>query len=220
MTLTDAPQTTDPAGSYAAFRDRAPQELRSSKPIDPGDPQLFTVTQRHFVIGGQQLILEKYPQIAVYPGQFEFEIVGWHIRLPYGKQDQIGREMIRKFIFLHAKAERLDLGEQEEAEWRDIAKQVDYRRFSIDRSPPKYVQGVLLDRSDMSCRVEWHDGTTDRISGAMIDALRIVNVGENFIGLARFGENNVLRQLTDVTPTLPFDGDEGERMWREWPVSR
>ncbi len=220
MTSIGASQTADSGESYAAFRDRAPQELRSSKPIDPTHPQLFTVTQRHFVIGGQQLILEKYPQIAVYPGQFEFEIVGWNIRLPYGKQDQIGREMIRKFILLHGKAERLDMNEHEEAEWRDIAKQVDYRRFSIDRSPPKYVEGLLVERSDTSCKIEWHDGAIDRISGALLDPLRIVNVGENFTGLARFGENNVLRQLTDVTPTLPFDGDEGERMWREWPVNR
>src|ERR1700680_571379 len=113
MPVIAAPGNVDPGPSYAAVRTAARQELRSSTPIDMSQPQLFTLTQRHFVVGGQQLVLEEYPQIAVYPGLFEFEIVGWNLRLPYGKQDEIGREMMRKFLRLHGKADRLALNEHE-----------------------------------------------------------------------------------------------------------
>jgi hypothetical protein len=219
MPVIAAPGNVESSTSYAAVRTASQQELRSSTPIDINQPQLFTLTQRHFVVGGQQLILDEYPQIAIYPGRFEFEIVGWNLRLPYGKQDEIGREMMRKFLSLHGKADRLALNEHEEAEWADLVKRVDYRRFSIDRSPPRYVEGVLVERDDTMCKIRWHDGTTERVTGITVAALQLLEPGERFRGLARFGENNVLRDIANLALT-PTDGEDGERMWREWPANR
>jgi hypothetical protein len=220
MPVIAAPEHAHLITSLATGRETPRQELRSSKPLEKDRPEIFMLTQRHFVVGGQHLVLDEYPQIAVYPGRFEFEIVGWNIRLPYGKQDEIGREMIRKFLRLHAKADKLGLDEQEEAEWAEIVKHVDYRRFSIDRSPPRYVDGILLERNENVCKVQWHDGGTERIAGAPAAALRLLEPGERFIGLARFGENNVLREIANLVPVPPVDGNDGERMWREWPVNK
>jgi hypothetical protein len=219
MPIVATPEPAHLATTSASAYSTARQELRSSKPIDLTAPQLFTLTQRHFVVGGQHLVLDDYPQIAVYPGRFEFEIVGWNLRLPYGKQTEIGRELIRKFLLLHAKAEKLSLSEHEEAEWADIAKRVDYRRFSIDRSPPQFVQGLLMESNETSAKVRWHDGTTERICGNSAAALRLLDIGERFTAHARFGENNVLSEIRNVAPAGPLNDDDGERMWRAWPVS-
>jgi hypothetical protein len=220
MPIVAAPEQAHLATTSATARSSAPQELRSSKPIDPKAPQLFTLTQRYFVIGGQHLILEDYPQIAVYPNQYEFEVVGWNLRLPYGRQTEIGRELIRKFLRLHARAERLQLDEHEEAEWAEIAKRVDYRRFSIDRSPPRYVEGFLVERSDTISKIKWHDNVIERVTGAPAAALQLLEPGERFTALARFGENNALLDITNVTPAPPIDEESGEQMWREWPANR
>src|ERR1043166_2656322 len=79
--------------------------ITSDRRLGAADKALFTLQQRHFVIGGQHLVLDENPQIAISIGRFdEFEIVGWNIRLQYGKQDQIGRAFVRKFLFLFGKA--------------------------------------------------------------------------------------------------------------------
>ena len=218
MSVIAAPEGTSVVSDLATGRNAPRRELRSSRPLQEDRPEIFTLMQRYFVVGGQHLVLDEYPQIAVYPGRFEFEVVGWQIRLPYGRQDEIGREMIRKFLRLHAKAEQLDLNEQEEAEWAEIVKHVDYRRFSVDRSPPRYVDGVLLERNEGACKVRWHDGTTERITGGPMAALSLLEPGERFVARARFGEHNILREITNLLPMPPADGADGERMWQEWPV--
>ena len=153
-----AAQPVEDARSYAAAQEPRTEQIHSSRRFAEHDAQFFTLTQRHFVVGGQTLVLDENPSIAVYPGQLEFEVVGWDIRLPYGKQGEIGREMIRKFLTLHGKAERSELTEQEEAHWARISKDVDYRRFTMDRAPSRYVTGVLVARADDSRRVaRWHD---------------------------------------------------------------
>jgi len=209
------------APNYEAIRAPISREIRLHRRIDATAPQKWTLTQRHFVVGGQHLILEDYPEIAVYSTQFEFEIVGWNIRLTYGEQAKIGREIIRKFLNLHAKAENSSLDEQEEAEWAEISKRVDYRRFSIERSPFRYVAGILVSRSgDTECRVEWHTGERERIVGKSALAFSIFEPGEYFRGLARFGVGNHLVEITNLSPARKLPEEDGERMWREWPVNR
>lgn len=204
--------------SYAIARDSAVREIRSHVPFSPNEPQMFTLLQRHFVAGGQHLILDEPPQIAVFPGLLEFELVGWNIRLPYDRKAEIGRQLVRKFLDLYAKAARVALNEQEEAEWVEISKRVDYRRFSLDRTVPVYAEGTLLDGNGTSCRVKWHDGTIEKLTGALANAMSVLEPGERFTALARFGEGNALLEVRNVTPARAVTGDDGERMWREWPV--
>jgi hypothetical protein len=216
-----APGAPAEAPNYEAFRSPVSREIRLHRRIDTTAPQKWTLTQRHFVVGGQHLVLDNYPEIAVYSSQFEFEIVGWNIRLPYGGQDRIGREIIRKFLNLHAKAENTSLDEQEEAEWAEISKRVDYRRFSIDRSPFRYVTGTIVSRAgDGECRIEWHTGERERVVGRLALALSVFEPGERFTGLARFGVGNHLSEITNLSPAPKLGEEEGERMWREWPVNR
>jgi hypothetical protein len=219
---TIAAGTPTESPNYEAVRAPISREIRIHHRIDATAPQLWTLTQRHFVVGGQHLVLDEPPQIAVYSSSFEFEVVGWGIRLPFGAQGQIGREVIRKFLKLHVRAEENSLNEQEEAEWADISKRVDYRRFSLDRTPLRYVDGVLLSRDgDAECRVEWHTGEKERVLGKLALAFSIFELGERFTGLAKFGEGNNLIEITHLSPAPDLtEPDEGERMWREWPVNR
>ncbi len=205
--------------SYAAAQEPRTEQIHSSRRFAEQDAQTFTLTQRHFVVGGQTLVLDENPSIAVYPGRMEFEVVGWDIRLPYGKQGDIGREMIRQFLTLHGKAERSELTEQEEAHWARISKDVDYRRFTNDRAPAHYVTGTLVDRHDDSCRVEWHDGAHEQIRGKVALAFRILEPGERFTAFAKFGAGNSLQEIQSLSPRSPIAND-GERMWREWPANR
>lgn len=205
--------------SYAAAREPRTEQIHSSRRFEENDAQIFGLTQRHFVVGGQTLVLEENPSIAVYPGQMEFEVVGWDIRLSYGKQGDIGRELIRKFLTLHAKAERSELSEQEEAHWAKISRYVDYRQFSIGRAPARYVEGMLVERNDDKCRVEWHDGTKELVKGKTASAFRILEPGERFMAFAKFGHGNALQEIQNLSPLPPSD-DTGERMWREWPDNR
>ena len=206
--------------SYAIARDSAVREIRSHVRFSPNEPQMFTLLQRHFVAGGQHLILDESPQIAVFPGLLEFELVGWNIRLPYDRKDEIGRQLVRKFLDLYAKAARVALNEQEEAQWVEISKRVDYRRFSLDRTVAVYAEGTFLDGNGISCRVKWHDGTIEKLTGALANVMSVLEPGEHFTALAKFGEGNALVEVRNVTPAPAVTGDEGERMWREWPVRR
>src|SRR5438874_13829987 len=115
MPLITVGPSTEPA-NYEGFRTPRTQEVRVQSRIDETAPQIWKLSQRHFVIGGQHLVLDEPPQIAVYPSTFQFEVVGWGIRLEYGQQGQIARELLRKFLSLHAKAESSMLDEQQEAE--------------------------------------------------------------------------------------------------------
>lgn len=157
----------------------------------------------------------------MYPNELVFEIVGWNIRVPYGGQDRIGREIIRKFLSLHTKAEGSLLTEQEEAEWAEISQRVDYRRFTIDRSPFRYVSGTLVSRTaEADCRVEWHTGERERVLGKPALALSIFEPCESFTGIARFGPGNHLMEITNLSPAPTLSEDEGERMWRAWPTNQ
>jgi hypothetical protein len=210
---------TEPA-NYEALRLPRTQEVRVQYRIDESTPQIWKLAQRHFVVGGQHLVLDEPPQIAVYSSSFQFEVVGWGIRLKYGQQGQIARELIRKFLSLHAKAENDMLDEQEEARWSEIAKRVDYRRFTRERSPFQFVQGTLADRkTDTDCRIEWHTGEKERVTGKLALAFSLFDPGEQFNGFARLGEANQLVEVRDLSPA-PRLAEDGERMWREWPANR
>lgn len=212
-----APQPNANLQSYAAVHSNAVQEVRSARRFEKGQPQIFTLQQRHFVVGGQHLALEENPKIAVYPGRFEFEIVGWGLSLPYGKQNEIGREMVRKFLSLFGKAERLELTEHEEAEWATIVKQVDYKRFSIERSPHRYVEGKLLNHDERGCRIQWHDGTKERLVEPTSIPFAILEPGERFRALAKFGKDNVVCDVVGLVPMPAISGEDAEAMWQEWP---
>jgi hypothetical protein len=215
---TIAPHPAVEVRSYAAFAGNDVSAITSAVKLAETDKQLFTLQQRHFVVGGQHLVLEQNPQIAISIGRFdEFEIVGWNIRLQYGKQDQIGRALVRKFLFLFGKAERLELTEGEEAEWAGIAKRVDYKRFSVDRSPFRYVEGTLVLRDAKGSKIQWHDGTTERVSDPLATAFRVLEPGERFKGFGKFGEGNVLTSIMTVSPLPPVSEETTEAAWQAWP---
>jgi hypothetical protein len=219
MPVIAAGTVAEPA-NYEAVRAPRAEEVRVEYPLDATKPQIWNLTQRHFVVGGQHLVLDEPPQIAVYSAQYEFEVVGWGIRLRYGQQGQIARELIRKFLHLHSKAEMNTLTEQEEAEWAEVAKRVDYRRFTRERSPFQFVEATLIERSsENDCQIEWHTGEKERVAGKLAFAFSLLDPGERFNGLARFGQNNQLIEVRDLTPA-PRLPDDAERMWRAWPTNQ
>ena len=121
--------------------------------------------QRFFVVGKSVLQFERYPLLVFDPTLREVEVTGWNLRIPYLEIGEIGRRMHRKFLILFQKAESIDLTEDEESEWSEIVKQVNYRRFCIDRAMPRYVEGTFVEMDSGRFKVEWNDGEREVVPG-------------------------------------------------------
>jgi hypothetical protein len=214
-----APHTTADIHSYSLDRKIIRQEIRSTSRLSDSDARYLTFQQRFFVVGGRLLELNEHPVLAIYPSCHEFEVVGWNLRLPYGKQSEIGRELMRKFMTLLAKAERMELNESEEAEWAEISTRVDYRRFCAERTPFHYVEAFFEDRDSKSCRVAWIGGIKERVFGALVNKFELLNPGDRFSSLVKLGKENKLLDITNIEILPPLAENDGEQMWQSWPTN-
>ena len=181
--------------------------------------QKVELLQRFFVVGKTVLELERNPILLIDVSRREFEVVGWNMKLPYGKEQTLGRELIRKFLFLFHKAEQIELSEAEEVEWANIVERVNYRRFCLDRARPRYCEGTLIERDEVACRIEWDDGSKERIGAPLTNELGLLDVGERFGVYAKFASENRLSSLSNVK-VLPRVADDAQQMWNEWPTNR
>lgn len=177
--------------------------------------------QRHFAFGGYLLALDQNPKLLVDARNGSFEVEGWNIRLPNYRAGEISREIIRKFLFLHGKAERRELSSAEGVEWAEIVRRVDYRKFSIETAPPVYVEGKLVGKSAVGCDIEWHDGAREVVHSAVGDAsLALLNPGEWFKAYGKFGEENRLVALSQLTPIPAPEAAKGDELWESWASNR
>ena len=210
------------AGSAAVTeRPVAAEVCQLDQKFDAQAPVRVELKQRHFACGDYFLALDRNPHLLVDLGTHSFELVGWNIRLPTYRAGEISREIIRKFLVLLGKAERRELNEREDAEWSEIVKQVDYRKFSIETAPPIYVEGQLLAKTPAGYEVEWHDGEKEIVPLATGDSsLGLLNAGEWFKAFGKFGEQNRLVALSQLVPVPPPAATSGEALWQSWPSNR
>lgn len=159
--------------------------------------------------GQLQLRLTQFPQIAVNPGtlegELECEVVGWDVRLRVIEAEKLPAAMARRFLELFSKADQGRLSESEQATWLTVLDQVDYQTFCIDRAQPHYVEGEVTDKHPGFVRVEWHDGTREKIETPAHRALQHLTRGDSFGALVKLGRDNRATRIECVTLLEPIE---------------
>ncbi len=142
------------------------------------------------VEGGRLLLrLTRTPRVALNPSNGECEVLNWDVRLPATKAEDLPREMARRFLQLFSKADSGELTEQEQAGWLSILDEVDFQAFCVDRATPHYMEGTLVSGVP-HFRIEWHDGTTQKISPPVARSLSLLKPGDEFGAYVKLGIDN------------------------------
>jgi hypothetical protein len=167
----------------------------------------YTYPNRLIALDGGKVLLRLRddPLIEVDPASLECSIVGWSLKIPYDEIHDISRLLARRFLQLLRRAKSQQLTEDEEYDWISILGQVDYQIFSLEREPPRYVEGKIL-RKTPKLRVEWHDGQTEYISSGAGAALLVLNEGESFGAFVKWGRDGIESiERVDFLPDLPIN---------------
>jgi hypothetical protein len=212
-------QTQNRPSSPAEFN--APRCFEVSQPLkaDKQPPHLTEFEFKQTIIpleGGQQCLrLLKSLHLNI-DEKFEFEVQDWGIKMDCLKLPDLPRELARRFLFLLSAAENEQLTEQDQADWVKISDYIDFRQFSIDRSPPRYQEGVLQSNKEKFI-VVWHDGTREALSQKAARALGDLNAGERFSAHVKLGKNDETIGLERVSLLRPAS-DLAKEDWSAWPT--
>ena len=204
----------------AAFENGAepPAIIEQCSPLDLSKPMELNLNTRYIPLGDQYLCLEKDLVGEVYFSSGVLRIKGWGIDLALYEEanSDWNRAIARKFLDLHSKAEADLLSEEEKPAWISIISQVNYQRFSAERSPEVYLQGKLLAKELDGWKVQWHDGTIQFIRKEVSRPLDLVDLNQHFGAIVKFGLNNEIVSLTSVSFIADI-GVTAETLWDSWP---
>lgn len=149
---------------------------------------------------GCSLPIHARPPLLLDLARQEVEVEGWGVRTQITNCAEIPRQMSRVFLRLWHGSQSGTLEREDQETWARIADQVDYQAFCADRSLPRWVEGVLIRRNPHAVRVRWTDGTVEELAGDRAGALALVDGGEVFRALVRYGRDGHVRALSDVVP--------------------
>jgi hypothetical protein len=174
----------------------------------------FTQTMIPLEGGQQSLRLLKPLRLKINP-ELRFTVSDWGIEMDCLQLPELPRELGRRFLFLLNAAENEQLTEQDQADWLRISDYIDFCQFSMDRSPPRYQEGVLH-RNNVKCLVIWHDGTREALSEKASRALGDINVGERFAAHVKLGRNDETIAIERVS-LLGRASEFSKEDWSAWP---
>ena len=200
-----SPEFTEPVPSLeAAYSGKRVPEL--------ADLIWFQFEQTVFPFeGGQQILkLTKPLELKMNSEGTLFTVKDWGIELD--ALWDIPREVVRKFLYLFSKAEKNCLSEQEQAEWLAVSDYLDFKQYTIDRSPPRYMEGTLCSQSNKVI-VEWHDGKRETLKTEVAKSLDMIDPGEHFSAFVKLGANDTAMQIERVSMRPTVD----EENWESWP---
>jgi hypothetical protein len=156
--------------------------------------------------GGRVLLrFTQNPIVEVDPSTRECEALGWDIRMPCDKVENLPKEMARRFLDLFSKADAGRLTKGERSSWLKILDHVDFVAFSVDRAAPHYLEGTL-ERMEPVCIVEWHDGERQRIDWQVARAFSALRAGDQFGAYVKLGKDNSVRSIERIV-LLATDGE-------------
>jgi len=118
-----------------------------------------------------------------------FQVKDWGIEMDCSHLPELPREVARHFFKLLNASENDALTETDQANWIRILDYIDFRQFSIERSPPRYQEGVLQGKAERVI-VEWTNGTREQLRACAASALSEINVGERFGAYIKLGQND------------------------------
>ncbi len=183
-------------------------------------PQEFNTGRRFFSHGGQDLALESdlMAEALLYDGVLRLK--GWGINISSWSESDfnLDREIIRKFLALYSKAEANMLSDTERENWATIVDQVDYQRFCAERSPEVYMEGELLHHEAAGWHVVWHDGTEQSIANEIGLQLNLVDEGERFGVMVKFGKNREVQSLSQLSHIVESTATS-EELWQSWATA-
>ena len=179
----------------SAMDDRRIQVKSSEKPSQK--KVSYKLDRKVLGIEGGRLLIHLREPILVEldPQNWTGHVVGWNLVVPAGDIQLLPKILARKFLTLFSKADRNELSQHESAEWVEILDRVDYRRFSIDRAPARYLEGELLDRHSNFLRVKWHDGVVQKIERPLASALAALATGDEFGCYVKIGLNDEVKSI-------------------------
>jgi hypothetical protein len=168
------------------------------------------------VEGGQHCLRLLKPLTLKVSQQLRCEVQDWGIEMDYLEVPHLPREVARRFLFLLSAAENEQLTEKDQADLVRISEYVDFRQFSVDRSPPRYQEGVMRSNKEQVI-VEWLDGTRESLPCEAARALEEVNVGERFAAHVKLGKDDktiAIERVSLLGPAADLSGED----WSAWPT--
>jgi hypothetical protein len=168
---------------------------------------------------GFSLPIHANPPLVLDLARQEVEVEGWGVRTPITGCHDIPRQMSRLFLRLWNGSQAGTLKLEDQNTWDQIVDQVDYQAFCADHSLPRWVDGVLIHRDDTGVRVRWVDNKVDKLSGDCASALTLVDVGEAFRALVRYGRDACVRALSDAVPLGNEEDLINQLLAESWTVA-
>ncbi len=168
---------------------------------------------------GASIPIHARPPLVLDLARQEVEVEGWGVRTPIADCSEIPRQMSRVFLRLWHGSQACTLKQEEQDTWDQIVDQVDYQAFCADHSLPRWVDGVLIHRDDTGVRVRWVDNKVDKLSGDCASALTLVDVGEAFRALVRYGRDACVRTLSDAVPLGNVEDLINQLLAESWTVA-
>ena len=165
--------------------------------------------------GGQQSLRLLKPLKLKFSPERRFTVIDWGIELDCLRLPDLPREVARRFLFLLSAAENEQLTEKDQADWVRISDYIDFRQFSVDRSPPRYQEGVLHSNQEKYI-VVWPDGTQETLPQKAARALSDINVGERFAAHVKLGKNDKTIGVERVSLLGPAS-EFSKKDWSAWP---
>ena len=186
--------------SYDAELASRPIEVLADAQPDTRQAIIYRHSCRYLPVEGGQVLLRLRDdlQVALEPGGRECSVEGWGVRVPVERVHHLPRILARQFLMLFSKADAGNLDEQEKNLWLSILEQVDYRRFSVDRAEPHYLEGEVLQKQPNWVLVEWHDGEKARIAYPAARALGALKIGDTFGARVKLGLDDDVRSIEAV----------------------
>ena len=195
-----------------------PAIIEQCSPLDLGKPMELNLNTRYISLGDQYLCLEKDLVGEVFFDEGTLRIQGWGIELALYDEanSDWDRAIARRFLSLLSKAEADTLTDDEKSSWMSIVSQVDYQRFSVERSPEVYMEGKLIARESNGWIVQWHDGTKQHIPQEIGRPLGLIDSDQHFGVMVKFGLNNEIVSLAGISFIADI-GIASEKLLDSWP---
>lgn len=168
----------------------------TDKPKNEREITLWPYPLRSISTDGGKTILRliENPVVEVDHDSQVCKVLHWDVQLPLTNVAEISRVLARRFLELYSKAIDGRLSEQEEAQWLEVVRRVDYQAFCNDRAPARYVEGVIKSVGPKRA-VEWYDGEVEELHSQVARTLNVLNVGDRFGAWVKWGRDNKTQQI-------------------------
>jgi len=128
---------------------------------------------------------------------FRFEVIDWGVSFDVTDMPGLPSLLSRRFLELFSAAENDTISPADRDAYLHISDYVDFRQFTIDRAPPRYLEGEMITTSDQVL-VEWHDGRRERLPPDVARSLGDLKKGDHFSAWVKLGDEDRAQSIERV----------------------